>query len=165
MKIDVSKLSKNKENSFKEEIVFDKEKFPCFLPLMEIKKCNVDLKIHSFDEFIEVNISLKADTILQCSYSLTPFNYSLKASDEINFSCDEESEDLETFKGNFIEMDKYIFDLISASIPSSPKAPNAKFPSDGKGYRVIKEEDFNKEKESGNSKFDALKDLGNERES
>ena len=57
-------------------------------------------------------------------------------------------------------MDHYIFNLLSASVPLSPKAPNAKAPQSGKGYRVLSEEEFLKEKEEqGNSQFDALKDI------
>ena len=57
-------------------------------------------------------------------------------------------------------MDHYIFNLLSASVPLSPKAPNATAPKSGKGYRVLSEEEFLKEKEEqGNSQFDALKDL------
>ena len=45
-------------------------------------------------------------------------------------------------------------------LPLSPKAPDAKAPTSGKGYRVLSEDDFIKEREEqGNSQFDALKDL------
>jgi hypothetical protein len=57
-------------------------------------------------------------------------------------------------------MDPYIFNLLSASVPLSPKAPNAKAPKSGNGYRVLSEDEFLSEKEEqGNSQFDALKDL------
>lgn len=160
MKIDVSKLTSLKENLFREEIVFDGDKFKCYPPLLEIKKVNVELKVHNYEDFIDVNIKMHADVVLQCSYTLKPFETTIHTSDEMHFGDDEEDEELIPYSGNFIDMDKYLFDLLSASIPSSPKAPGATLPSEGKGYRVIKEDDFLKEKsEAGNNKFDALKDL------
>ena len=64
------------------------------------------------------------------------------------------------YKGNSVELDKYIFDAISASVPTSPKAPGATLPSGGKDYRVLTVDELIKEKEEkGDSRFDALNDL------
>lgn len=160
MKIDVSKLSTLKENLFNEEIVFDVEKYKCYPPLVEIKNTNVELKVHRYDDFVDVNIKMTAKVVLICSYSLKSFETTIKTSDVMHFGSDEEDDDMINYSGNFIDMDKYLFDLLSASIPSSPKAPGATLPKEGKGYRVLKEDDFlSEKKESGNSKFDCLKDL------
>ena len=160
MKIDVSKLTSLKENILSEDLVFDEASFPCYPPLLKVNSCHVDISAHNYEEFIDVNVSLKAEVVLQCSYTLKPFVTVIKAKDSMHFSNSEEDEDFIQYKGNLIEMDKYIFDLLSASIPSSPKAPGAKLPEDGKGYRIISEDEFKKEKEAtGNSKFDALKDF------
>ena len=85
----------------------------------------------------------------------------ITGSDELHFApSKDEDEDCIEYKGTSIEMDPYIFNLLSASVPLSPKAPNAKAPKSGKGYRVLSEDEFLKEKEEqGNSQFDALKDL------
>lgn len=160
MKIDVSKLKPYVDNIYEEDIVFDTEAYPCFPPLLEVKKTHVNLLVHNYDEFIDVNVTLKAEVVLQCSYSLKPFATSIVAKDNMHFATNQDDEDFILYKGNLIDMDKYIFDLLSASVPASPKAPGAKLPSDGNGYRIISEDELAKEKEShGNSKFDALKDL------
>lgn len=160
MKIDVSKLSTLKENVFVEEIIFDNEKFKCYPPLLEIKKVNVELKVHNYQDFVDVNIKMTAKVVLSCSYTLKPFETTIHTSDEMHFGSGEDDEDLIAYSGNFIDMDKYLFDLLSASIPSSPKAPGASLPKEGKGYRILSESEFLKEKkESGNSQFDCLKDL------
>lgn len=160
MKIDVAKLSTLKENLFHEEIVFDAEKFKCYPPLIEIKNVDVELKVHNYQDFIDVNVKMVAKVVLSCSYTLKPFETTIRTSDEMHFGDGEEDEDLIPYTGNFIDMDKHLFDLLSASIPASPKAPGATLPKEGKGYRVLKEDEFFEEKkESGNNKFDCLKDL------
>ena len=162
IKIDVSKLPYSKEVTIKENLVFDAEKYPCFLPLIEVKNALVEAKVRRYEDFIYVNLTVKADVILQCSYTLKPFPSSVKGDEELHFASyvEEGDDDLIVYKGNTIELDKYVFDLISASIPLSPKAPGAKLPSGGKDYRVISFDTFAKEKEEKNDpRFDALKDL------
>ena len=162
IKIDVSKLSYTKETLIKEVVVFDSDVFKCYPPLLEVKSCDMEAKIRRYEGFIYVNLHIKADVVLQCSYTLKPFESIIKSDEELHFASyvEEGDDDLIEFKGNSIELDKYIFDSISASIPPSPKAPGAKLPSGGKGYRVISSEEFEKEKEEKtDSRFDALKDL------
>ena len=162
MKIDVGKLDYSKETLFEEEIVFDPEEFKCHIPLLEIKKAKVNAKVSRYDEFIYIKVNINADLLLQCSYSLVGFDYHLKESDELHFATSKEDgdDDIIVYKGNYIELDQHIFDIISSSIPLSPKAPNAKLPNDGKDYRIISDEELKKEKEqSFDSRFDKLKDL------
>ena len=162
IKIDVSKLPYSKEVTLEENIVFDSEKYPCFLPLIEVKNALVLAKIRRYEDFIYVNLLVKADVILQCSYTLKPFPSSVTGDEELHFASyvEEGDDDLIVYKGNSIELDKYVFDLISASVPLSPKAPGAKLPKSGKDYRVISIDEFAKEKEEKNDpRFDALKDL------
>lgn len=162
IKIDVSKLPYSKEVVLKESLVFDAEKYPCYLPLIEVKKAEVLAKVRRYEDFIYVNLLVKADVILQCSYSLKPFDSTVKGDEELHFASyvEEGDDDLIIYKGNSIELDKYVFDLISASIPLSPKAPGAKLPSGGKDYRVLSIDEFAREKEEkSDPRFDALKDL------
>lgn len=161
MKLDVLKLPYTKEAKLSEEVSFDPEVFKCHIPLVEVLGCHTDVTVQRFEEFIYVTISIRAKVILQCSYTLQNFETVVKGVDELHFaSSKEDDEDCIEFKGNTIDLDQYIFNLLSASIPPSPKAPNAKAPESGKGYRVLSEDDFFSEREEkGNSQFDALKDL------
>ena len=161
MKLDVLKLPYTKEAKLSEEVSFDPEVFKCHFPLVEVLGCHTDVTVQRFEEFIYVTISIKAKVILQCSYTLQNFETVVKGVDELHFaSSNEDDEDCIEFKGNTIDLDQYIFNLLSASIPPSPKAPNAKAPVSGNGYRVLSEEEFASEREEkGNSQFDALKDL------
>lgn len=161
MRIDVTKLPYTKVSKLSEDVNFDPEVFVCHAPLIKVISCHVELKAQRFEEFIYVNLSLKAKVVLQCSYSLKPFETTIEGSDELHFApSKDEDEDCIEYKGNSINMDQYVFNLLSASIPLSPKAPNAEAPSSGSGYRVLSEDEFLKEKEEqGNPQFDALKDL------
>lgn len=161
MKIDVGKLVLTKENVFEEDVVLDEEKFKLLPPLLEVKKLHAKARIHRYQDFIDVDLLIKADVVLQCSYTLKPFDSKLHEEDEIHFaSYDDGGDDIQIYKGNLIDLDPYIFNLLSASVPTSPKAPGAKLPESGKNFRVISEDEFNKEKGEGTDpRFDKLKDL------
>lgn len=162
MKIDVSKLIYTKENVFEETLSFDPEKFVCHPPLLEVKKVDVVAKVNRYEQFIYVDLNLKADVILQCSYTLKPFESKIKGQEELHFAsyAEEGDDDIIIYKGNSIELDKYIFDVLSASIPLSPKAPNAKLPKSGKDYRVLSLDEFEKERANKvDHRFDALDGL------
>ena len=161
MKLDVLKLPYTKVSELKEDVIFDPEVFVCHNPLVSVESCHAELKAQRFEEFIYVTISLKAKVVLECSYTLKHFETVISGVDELHFApSKDEDEDCIEYKGTSIELDQYIFNLLSASVPLSPKAPNAKTPSSGSGYRVLTEDEYLKEKEeSGNSQFDALKDL------
>jgi len=161
MKLDVLRLPYTKEAKLSDEISFDPEVYKCHFPLVEVLGCHADVTVQRFEEFIYVTIAIKAKVVLQCSYTLKNFETTIKGIDELHFaSSSEDDEDCIEFKGNTIDLDSYIFNLLSASVPLTPKAPNAKAPTSGKGYRVISEDEFSNEiEDKGNSQFDALKDL------
>ena len=161
MKIDVIKLPYTKVADLSEDIVFDPKVFVCHIPLVSVESCHAELKAQRFEEFIYINLSIKANVTLQCSYTLKNFKTTVEGSDELHFApSKDEDEDCIEYNGTSIEMDQYIFNLLSASVPLSPKAPNAKAPKSGNGYRVLSEDEFLKEKEEhGNSQFDALEGL------
>ena len=161
MKIDVLKLPYTKVANLSEDVVFNPEVFVCHAPLISVQSCHAELKAQRFEEFIYVTLSIKANVTLQCSYTLKNFDTTIEGTDELHFAPNmDEDEDCIEYRGTVIEMDHYIFNLLSASVSLSPKAPNAKAPESGKGYRVLSEDEFLKEKEEqGNSQFDALKDI------
>ena len=161
MRLDVLKLPYTKVQTLEDDLTFDPEVFVCHAPLINVLYCHAELKAQRFEEFIYVTLTIKAKVTLQCSYTLKNFVTEISGVDELHFApSKDEDEDCIEYKGTSIEMDHYIFNLLSASVPLSPKAPDAKAPESGKGYRVLSEDDFIKEREEqGNSQFDALKDL------
>ena len=162
MKLEINKISTSKETIVDENLTLDSEVYPPHFPLQEIKNIHASIKAQKFDGFVTINLNIKADVVLICSYTLKPFQTALKNSENYTFTFYEEDqdEDMILIKGNIIDLTQYIYDLVVSSIPMKPVAPNAKLPKEGNGYRVISSDDFEKEKETkGNSKFDKLKDL------
>ena len=160
MKLDVARLPYQKQIEVTENVKFDAAKFVCHIPLVEVLSCTAKIKVQRFEEFIYVDLSIVSDVVLQCSYTLKQFRTTLKGNDELHFSSnllDEEDDDIIVYKGTVIDLDEYIFNLLSACVPLSPKAPGAKIPEDGKGYRIISDEALSKEEKS--SPFDVLEDL------
>ncbi len=159
MILEVNKLSL-KPFIIEDDVVFD-ESFKCVKPLLEIKKNHVKVEATRYEELIRVIISVKALLSLESSYSLKSFDYELTTSEEYHFSSSE-SEDDEAilFNGNKINLDEYIFELICASIPLSPKMKGEKLPSGGEGYNVYSEEEYEAMKEDKTDpRFDKLKDF------
>lgn len=162
MILEVNQLTSSKLVNFEEDVSFDAEKYKCTPPLLSVNSCHVKVEASSYDDFIIVRLFVSADLTLESSYTLKPFPYKLKTNEEYHFTSTstEEDDDFILFKGNKIELDVYVFNLICASIPISPKAPGETLPSGGEGYRILKEEDYLKEKEKEvDHRFDKLDEL------
>lgn len=161
MILEINQIKATKPLIFEEEVVFDNEDYKCVLPLISIKRCLAKVEASKYDDFIEVRIDVSALTVLQSSYTLKPFEYNIHSFENYHFSAyEEEEEDLIVYKGNRISLDEYIFNLISASVPLNPKAKGEEMPKSGEGYRVLTEEEFEKEKkEKTDSRFSKLDEL------
>ncbi len=161
MILEVSKLVSTKPLNFEEEVSFDSEKYKCVLPLIEIKKCRAIVEASNYNDFIEVMLTIDVNVTLQSSYTLKPFDFHFVTGEEYHFANESiEGDDIIVYKGNFIKLDEYIFNLISASIPLSPKAPGESLPSSGDGYRILSEDEYEKEKKNdGDSRFSKLDEI------
>lgn len=163
MRIDVSKLSYTKPTSFSEDIIFDDGKFTPNFPLKEIKHANVRVKATRYDDFINVHFSVKAKVTLVSAYSLKEFETTLIDEDELNFVSSEpdyEDEDVIVYKGNQIDLDEYVFALISSAVPLKPIMDGEIAPKGGKNYIVTTDEnEVEIKKEVGNNKFSKLDEL------
>ncbi|MCQ3035636.1 MAG: YceD family protein [Bacilli bacterium] len=161
MKIDVNLLKVGKSILRKEEVVLD-ESYKCLYPLLGIKNIFAEAEVTAYQEFIEVSLLVNAVVSLECSYTLKAFDYKIKDRINLEFTQYEEdaTEDTILIDNNTIELDSYIFDLISMNVPSKPVMKGASKPSDGKGYRVLSEEEYVKEQENKtNDQFDKLLEL------
>ena len=138
---------KVKNTEFVEDLVFNPETYKCTYPLNEIKSCHVKVVASKYDDFVEVNVYVDALVNLVSSYSLKNFDYKLHTSEEYHFGDlkDDLDSDMTPLNGIHIELDKYIFMLIAASIPMSPKAPGETLPKGGDGLRILTEEELEKE--------------------
>ncbi len=152
-------LFQKKDYSLEDEIDFSNEKFdPNFLRhigLAKVKICGQD-----YDDFLVLNIKIDVDVIGVCSYSLEDVPLKIKVDTSLTFTFDEEDEETIHIDNPIFEIDPYILDLIVAEIPIKVVKKGAKLPESGKGYRVLSEDEYNKEQEQKtDSRWSALDDI------
>lgn len=126
-------------------------------PIKKVNYCNGLIRLEKVDHILICKLSLKANINVISSYTDEPFNTNIFINDELYFSDlkDMDGEDI-IFTEDNIDIDYYVYSLIITSIPIDIHKKGEKLPS-GEGYRVIKEDDFNKEPK-GNV-FDKLKGI------
>ena len=145
-----------------EDLVFDKSLFENRVDLKAINKCHVKLVYQEFGEILHIDVSIEANLVLACSYTLEAIPFKLSLQDELDFTDQEEVADENVFfePMSTIDLTPYIFGLISASIPMKIVKEGVTLPKDGKGYRVLKEDELSKERKNRKDpRFAALDDI------
>ena len=144
-------LEEGKTVHYSEDIDFSKDNENLNNLLKKIDDCHVEVDVTDYVNILRVIINLKANVTGICAYSLEDVPLVVKTNDELDFTDDEDyedDEDLIYITSPKIDLKNYIYSLICASLPSKIIKKGATLPKDGKGYRVLTEEDFIKEKES-----------------
>lgn len=152
-------LFKNKEYSLEDDIDFSNQKTD---PNHIRKISNTHVKVSGFDydDYLLLNITVDSDVIGVCSYSLEDVPLHLHFSTELAFTYDEEDEDNYVIKEAIFDLDPYIFDLIISEVPYTLVKKGAMLPKSGNGYRVMSEEEYNKENENKkDSRWSKLDDV------
>lgn len=147
MKLDLRSYIANKTYSVVEEVDFSSHEFSKTNRIQEIVSCHVEAKITMLDKYFTVSVSAKGKLKALCSYTLEVFERPYSVKEDMIFNQEENSES-EYFEPNLVfDFDPYLLALIDATVPLNVTKPGAKLPSDGKGYRVLTEEEYKKEKE------------------
>lgn len=117
------------------------------------------IKIEKVNKVYIFKISILANLNITSSLSLKKFDKEFDIKETLYFTNDEEyeSEDTEYVDG-LLDIDNLIFSLLITNIPITIHAPDEDKEIVGEGYRVIKEEDIEKE-QTHSSPFDILDDL------
>lgn len=117
------------------------------------------IKIEKVNKVYIFKISILANLNITSSLSLKKFDKEFDIKETLYFTNDEEyeSEDTEYVDG-LLDIDNLIFSLLITNIPITIYAPDEDKEIVGEGYRVIKEEDIEKE-QTHSSPFDILDDL------
>lgn len=155
-------LLKENENTTIEEIVDFTNFTPDMNHVRNISNCKVSLSLTDFGEILSCEMKISADVIASCAYTLEDVPYKVSIKEKLCFSSEiEDDEDIYYEKGNEIEMDPYILSAILSNVPHNLHKKGATLPSGGNGYRVLSEEEFNKERseKKKSSAFDCLDDL------
>lgn len=125
-----------------------------------ISNTHVVVTGNDYDDYLVLNIKIKADVIGVCSYTLEDIPLKVDISTSLSFSFLEEDEDVIHIDSPIFELDQYILDLIIAEVPLTLVKKGAKLPSSGDGYRVLSEDEYNKEQENKkDSRWSALDDI------
>lgn len=157
MKINRLELKLNVPVAYEDTLDFKDTLFDSY-HVKGIKDCHVIAIATEYGEFLSVKINISCIVLTTSAYTLKDLNYEIKIKDEICFSDNEDLSDTYFYeKFPQIELDSYIFSLIVANVPTKVVGKNEKLPESGKGYRILSEEDFYKEKQNKKSSpFDVL---------
>lgn len=159
MKINRALLTNGVAKSFEEAIDFSHIEFDKN-HIRSIQDCNVKAVATDYESILCIDVEISALVIGVCSYSLEDVEIPLKIKDQLVFTDDESDEDNYYVKDNIVDLDEYILGILLANVPVKIVKKGAKLPSDGNNYRVISEDQYQKEKEnSHDSRWDVLDDL------
>ena len=121
-----------------------------------IKSCHMILDVTNYDDLITLSFKIKGTVLTTCAYTLEeiPYDYSVKEIIELDGGEDDEFD----INGNIIDIDEMLITLIVSNVPFVVIKEGAELPASGDGYRVISEEEAEKEKKKP-SAFDVLEDM------
>ena len=108
-----------------------------------ISNTHVTVTGNDYDDYLVLNIKIKADVIGVCSYTLEDIPLKVDISTSLSFSFLEDDEDVIHIDSPIFELDQYILDQIVAEVPLTLVKKGAKLPSSGDGYRVLSEDEYN----------------------
>lgn len=159
LKLIVSNYEINKLYTLSEDVDLSKVTFASDSRIKKIDECHVELSFTRFDEAFDILIKAKGTITAICSYTLEEFPYKFSFKERISARYDEEGD--YKISNNLIELDGVIIALIDNAVPLNVTKPGAKKPSDGEGYRVLKEEELiaERNKKSVDPRWAALDDI------
>ena len=157
MKLNRAILPIGKPETFDEEIDFSSLKLD-ENHVKKISKCSVKVNATEFGDVLQCSINGEADVIASCSYTLDDVPLHVNFKDTLYFSSEViGSQECYFEPGVEIDLDPHILALILAEVPHNITKSGASLPKSGNGYRVLSEEDYEKEKQNKkNSAFDIL---------
>ena len=156
-----SKLILDKTIPIEKDFVFVDYKSSFKSPLLDVKKCYGYLEITKYRNIIRMNVDLKVKVLLECSYSLEPFEDEINLHEEVLIGDSKSFDDeIMIIDQDEIEIESILLALITSSIPLKPIKPGAKRPESGEGYRVLDDEQLAEDRRiSGDDRFSKLDEI------
>ena len=160
MKINRVTLKENEKEVFEDNIDFSSYPFN-ETHVRKVEDVHCKIEAYEYGSLLRVLFHITAKVTAVCSYTLEDVILPINLDDELYFSSEEsDSEDLIYEKSNIIDMDPHILSLILSRVPIKVIKKGAKPPEDGNGYRVLREDEYVKEREERkDSRWAALDDL------
>ena len=129
--------------------------------IVSIKAAAGTIDLAKADDVYIINYHIKANLTVLSSVSNEPFDYEETIEEEIYYTDKSEfkSNDVFFINKDYIDLDEEVFSLIITSLPIQLHKPGEDYPK-GENFRVISEEDLEKEmEEESDSPFAKLLDL------
>lgn len=134
----------NKHYELDEDIDLSKVTFPSDSRIKRIDECHANISFTRFEEAFDITLKIKGTLTAICSYTLEEFPFKFSFKERISARDDDEGD--YKINNNFIDLEGVIIALIDSSVPLNVTKPGASRPSDGNGYRVLKEEELQEER-------------------
>lgn len=135
--------------AFNEQITFGKEAFDRLSHLRGLRDVTVSGSLHynSDDDRAYADLDIEGVMIVPCSITLEDVEVPFQTtSDEVfAFVKVSEDEDVHECKGDVVELLPVIFQLILMEVPLKTVKPGIQAYPKGKGWEVVKEEDYVRE--------------------
>lgn len=152
-------LFQNKGYAIEDDLDFSSQSFDP-THIRNIGKTHVKIAGQDYEDFLVLNFEITSEVIGVCSYTLEDVPLTIKVNTSLTFTYEEEDEETIHIDNPIFEVDEYILDLIIAEVPMKIIKKGAKLPSSGAGYRVLSEDEYNKEQEQKtDSRWAALDDI------
>ncbi len=160
MKLELFRYENNKTYDISEELDVSKFSFPNNYKILKIDHCLVNLKVTRFDLLSRVRVHLEGSLTAICSRSGKPFEFKFKTNEEMSFSNNENDVASYYEPNDVIDLDPYLIGIIDNLVPINVIKPGEDKPIDGNGYRVLTEEELNKERgNKHDTRWDILDDI------
>lgn len=142
------------------DIDFSKEKFSGG-SIRRIESCHVKITGSVYEDMLMLDLDINAKVIGICSYTLDDVELNINKTESLQISNEIEDDDTIFFeKDNIFEIDPYVLSFIVSSVPDKLIKKGAKPPKSGDGYRVLTEEEYEKEKkQEKDPRWAALDDI------
>ena len=159
MRINRALLTYGVSKTFEESIDFSNAELnPSHI--RKIDSCDVIAEVADYEPLLYVKLKIKATVIGVCSYTLEDVELRLNIEDDLTFSDNEDDEDTYYTKDNIIDLDEYVLGILLANVPVKIVKKGAKLPQNGKGYRVLTQDEYDKEKENNvDHRWDKLDEI------
>ena len=145
MKINRALLTEGKKQHFSEDIDFSD--FVCDANHCKaILSCHVELDALDLNDLLLITLNGVAEVVTTCKYTLEDINLKETFKEEFTISSNQEDDSSYFEESNEIDLKPYILAFILDKVPHTAIKKGATKPKDGVGYRILTEEELEKEK-------------------
>lgn len=157
-KLSKASILKGRDLHFVQDTLF--EGYPMAYPLLGVKKCHYTVRVSKVGDYSHADFTISATLRVEDSRDAVAFDKKVNVKESIDI-LDVEDEEGEGYlvEGGDIDLDDLALKILHSSLPIRLVRPESALPKNGQGYRVLSEEEKEKEKaEAGNPAFASLAD-------